>query len=50
MRYQSGIYESAEGRKRWAVLHGQTGVWYFPTRYGQRAADSLAHRLNVEAA
>lgn len=27
-----------------------TGVWYFPTRYGQRAADSLAHRLNVEVA
>lgn len=37
-----------EGRERWAVL-GPTNVWYFPKRYGRRAAHALCLRLNREA-
>jgi hypothetical protein len=37
--------DSATGRDRWAVLETSTRVWYFPTRYGMRAAQSLARRL-----
>ena len=46
--YSADIYRSAEGRSRWAVLHAATGVWYFPSRYGQTAACTLARRLNAE--
>ncbi len=34
------------GRTRWAVLHGPTAVWYFPERYGRRAAERLAAARN----
>lgn len=33
------------GRTRWAVLHSGTGCWYFPERYGKRAAEKLAREV-----
>ena len=45
MQYQVGRYRN----ERWAVLHGPTGVWYFPSRYGYVSAQSMARRLNTEA-
>lgn len=47
--FHIGIYKDPEtGRSRWAVL-GPGDVWYFPTRYGHRAAERLRDRLNLEA-
>lgn len=37
--------DNESGRYRWAVL-GPCNAWYFPTRYGMRAASALARRLN----
>jgi|AACY02.2.fsa_nt_gi hypothetical protein len=37
------------GRSRWAVLCRTSRVFYFPRRYGLRAAQALARRLNREA-
>lgn len=48
MIFSIGLYRGG-GRVRWAVLHSQTGAWYFPTRYGKRAAEQLCARLNREA-
>lgn len=33
------------GRYRWAVYQYGPAVWYFPTRYGIRAARALLARL-----
>lgn len=44
MNYSIGLYYDQEtGRKRWAVYGG---VWYFPARYGVKAARALCNRLN----
>lgn len=39
-------YRGESGRQRWAVLAMPANVWYFPTRYGYRAALALAWRMN----
>lgn len=44
--YVAGIYPGGEGRPRWAVCHVPTGVWYFSAKYGRRAAEAYARRLN----
>lgn len=50
MDYTAQQYrDPATGRTRWAVLHGLTRCWYFPTRYGQVAALDMARRLNRES-
>lgn len=35
------------GAYRWAVLHLETRAWYFPQRYGWRAANQLCRELNA---
>ena len=46
MNFKPAQYRDNEsGRYRWAVL-GPCNVWYFPTRYGMRAASALARRMN----
>lgn len=48
MNYTIGQYRDSEtGRSRWAVFCGQTRTWYFPSRYGQKAAQALARELNT---
>jgi hypothetical protein len=43
------MYRDPEtGRTRWAVLHGPSGVWYFPKRYGRAAAEKLARERNAQ--
>lgn len=39
-------YDTDTARMRWAVLQTATRCWYFPNRYGERAARQLARRLN----
>ena len=47
MTYSVGIYrDAATGRNRIAVYDSGARVWYFARRYGNRAAQSLAARLN----
>ncbi len=36
------------GRTRWAVLHFATRAWYFPKRYGRKAAMRLADERNAQ--
>ncbi len=36
------------GRTRWAVLHFATRAWYFPKRYGRKAAMRLAEERNAQ--
>lgn len=35
-------------RTRWAVLHFATRTWYFPERYGRKAAMRLAESRNAQ--
>lgn len=47
--YQVGKYKDyASGRERWAVI-GPGNVWYYPGRYGFKAACALCRRLNIAA-
>lgn len=47
MAYSVGQYiDYGTGRSRWAVLCNKTCVWYFPERYGKRAAKALCARMN----
>jgi len=44
--FSIGLYHDSEtGRSRYAVFEGNSGVWYFPTQYGKRAAYRLLKRL-----
>lgn len=46
--FETGLYlDQDTGRERWAVLDCRTHVWYFPKRYGRRAAEVLCRRLNL---
>lgn len=46
--YHCNLYRDYEtGRERWAVLHRPTSTWYFPTRYGMKAAIALCRKLNT---
>lgn len=48
-RYETAIWPGNDAeRARWAVL-GPTGCYTFPTRYGRKAAEALAERMNREA-
>ncbi len=38
-------FDQDTGRQRWAVV-GPCDVWYFPQRYGRKAAGGLCKRLN----
>lgn len=50
MNYVAGrYYDQDTARERWAVLNNTTRCWYFPSRYGERAARQLAKKLNREA-
>lgn len=46
--YSVGKY-TGDGRSRWAVYCSVTRVWYFPDRYGYKAAKALCNRLNRES-
>lgn len=47
--YGANLYRDADtGRERWAVLHYESGTWHFPERYGMRAAQTLAQKLNKD--
>jgi hypothetical protein len=37
--------DDSTGRARWAVVHHRSGVFYFPRRYGLRAARALCDKL-----
>ena len=42
-----GVYLDPEtNRQRWAVI-GPSNVWYFPARYGVKAAHVLCKKLNL---
>lgn len=48
--YVVGLYTNySTGRSRHAVLCTVTNCWYFPTRYGKKAAHSLADKMNKTA-
>jgi hypothetical protein len=48
--YEPARYFDAETRRyRWAVVCSRTWVYYFPARYGKKAAERLATRLNIGA-
>lgn len=48
MQYKAGIWRGNDvDRPRWGVL-GPTGCWDFAKRYGRKAAEALADRLNRE--
>lgn len=50
MPYSVQPYRDTDtGRERLAVLHGPTGVFYFPARYGRKAAERYAAHLNQRA-
>lgn len=40
-QYYLGKYKG-----RWAVMHGPTRVWYFPTKAGKKNAQRLLEYLN----
>ena len=42
-------FDPSTGRRRAAVIHVPTRTWYFPARYGTRAAIALCRRLNANA-
>lgn len=45
----AGKYHDQDtGKERWAVYCSESGVWYFPDRYGKREAERLASRMNRE--
>lgn len=49
MNYEAGLYFNPDiGRPQWAVFCGKTKTWYFASRYGQKAAQKLAARMNLE--
>lgn len=49
MNYSAGIYQGyGNERDRWAVFCAITHSWIFPSRYGKKAAEALAKRLNRE--
>lgn len=51
MPYTVATYRDQDtGRERFAVLDTQSRVFYFAARYGRKAAQVLADRLNKEAA
>jgi len=41
-------YDQDTGKTRWAVCSKSTNTWYFANRYGKKAAERLARRLNKE--
>jgi hypothetical protein len=45
--YSVGTYRDG-GRSRVAVYCASSGVWYFPKRYGRRAAERMARELNAQ--
>lgn len=49
--YSVGLYrDSSDARRnRYAVLCGETNVWYFPKRYGLQAAVNLSAKMNKES-
>jgi len=46
----SQYFDQDTGKTRWAVLDTRARVYYFPSRYGRRAAVTMAERLNASAA
>lgn len=46
--YSAGMYRGSEGRERWAVFNSRTHTWTFPDRYGKKAAEQLARKLNAQ--
>lgn len=48
MAYSVGMYRDPENarRNRYAVACDETGVWYFPKRYGIKPANDLCARMN----
>lgn len=36
-------------RSRWAVLCRASACYYFPARYGRKAAETMAARMNKES-
>jgi hypothetical protein len=49
MNYQAAKYQGNEGRERWAVYSAASRTWYFPARYGRRAAERMAATLRANA-
>lgn len=50
MNYEAAIYRGHGAyRDRWAVYCKATSVFYFPARYGRKAAESMAARMNKES-
>lgn len=45
--YSVGKYNGGNS-SRWAVYCSVTRTWYFPERYGHKAAIALCKRLNNE--
>jgi hypothetical protein len=45
--YSSSQYH-AGGRSRWAVYCASSRVWYFPKRYGRKAAERYAAEMNAQ--
>lgn len=50
MKYSTGQYIDYQDcrRSRWGVFDTQSKVWYFPKKYGKKAAASLSNRMNKE--
>jgi hypothetical protein len=49
MIFIAARHRDAEGRYRWAALEPSTRTFYFPRRYGYKAALAYATRLNIKA-
>ncbi len=48
--YSAAIWRGyGQERDRWAVHCAASGCFYFPARYGRRAAESMAARMNRKA-
>lgn len=45
--FSTGQYmDYSTGRKRWAVYCSKSETWYFPDRYGKKAAEKLCAAMN----
>ena len=50
MAYSVGLWNGyGEERSRLAVFCSETGVAYFPKRYGRKACEALAAKMNKES-
>ena len=49
--YAAGLYRDQDTKRtRWAVACAESRVWYFPERYGRKAAEALAAEMNARDA